>query len=355
VISADHLRSNLLVKLGEVTGRTHVLPLVLFAPTSRCNSRCVSCDWWRSDGASDLTMGEIRKLAHELGRYGTRGVVFTGGEPLLRPDVMEIADVFIERGFKLHLLTSGLALERYASAIATRFGEVTVSLDGHTPELYREIRGVAALDVVLAGVRRIRELAPHIPLRARSTIHRLNFRFLGPLIVKALDAGFDQISFLAADVTSEAFNRIQKLRVLDAAAGGDEPRALILTAEETDEMETVVEDVITTYARELDDRRVVPGPEGLRRLVGYYRAQLGRGPFPTVDCNAPWTSVVIEANGAVRPCFFHAPVGNLRERPLDDLLTQAMPAFRRGLNVATDTTCQRCVCTLKVGLRSKVW
>jgi MoaA/NifB/PqqE/SkfB family radical SAM enzyme len=355
VISAKHLRSNLLVKLGEVTGRTHILPLVLFAPTSRCNSRCVSCDWWRSDGATDLTIAEIRKLADDLRRYGTQGVVFTGGEPLLRPDVMEIADLFLERGFKLHLLSSGLALERFAPAIATRFGEVTVSLDGHTPELYREIRGVAGLDAILAGVRRMRELAPHIPLRARSTIHRLNFRFLGPLIAKAIEAGFDQVSFLAADVTSDAFNRTQKLRVLDAATGGDEPRALILSAEETAEMAAVVEEVIAKYARELDQRRVVPGPEGLRRLVRYYGAHLGQGSFPAVDCNAPWTSVVIEANGAVRPCFFHAPVGNLRERPLDDLLTQAMPSFRRGLNVATDATCQRCVCTLKVGLRSKVW
>jgi Fe-coproporphyrin III synthase len=353
VLSPVQLRSNLLVKLGEVTGRTHVLPMVLFAPTSRCNSRCVSCDWWRSDGASDLTLDEIRHLADGLRHYGTRTVVFTGGEPLVRADIMEIADLFLERGFTLQLLTSGLALERFAPAIAGRFSEVTVSLDGHTPELYQAIRGVNGLDAVASGVRRLRSLVPGLMIRARSTLHRHNFRYLRQLIAKSVDMGLSQISFLAADVTSESFNRSRQLPLLEDA--GARAPALILSAEETDEMENVVEEVIRSCAGELAERKVVPGPSGLRRLVAYYRAHLGRGQFPPVDCNAPWTSIVIEGNGAVRPCFFHPSVGNLRERPLDELLTSAMPQFRRALNVATDETCQRCVCTLKVGLRTNIW
>jgi hypothetical protein len=40
--------------------------MVVLAPTARCNSRCLSCDWWRADGASDLALGEIRALAAEL-------------------------------------------------------------------------------------------------------------------------------------------------------------------------------------------------------------------------------------------------------------------------------------------------
>jgi MoaA/NifB/PqqE/SkfB family radical SAM enzyme len=329
------------------------LPLVLFAPTSRCNSRCISCDWWRSDGAGDLSLAEIRHLADGLRHYGTRTVVFTGGEPLVRGDVLDVADLFRAHGITLQLLTSGLALEKMAPGIATRFSEVTISLDGHTPELYRAIRGVNGLEAVASGVRRLRALAPQILIRARSTIHRHNFRFMGELIARSAEMGVDQISLLAADVTSESFNRSSMLPVV---AGADDDRpGLILSAAETDEMETIVEGVIHERAREIADGRVVPGPAGLRRLVDYYRAHLGAGPFPPVACSAPWTSIVIEASGAVRPCFFHPPVGNLRERPLDELITRAMPAFRRTLDVAKDATCQRCVCTLKVGLRTKLW
>jgi len=107
--------------------------------------------------------------------------------------------------------------------------------------------------------------------------------------------------------------------------------------------------------RELADGRVTPGPAGLRRLVQYYRAHLGLGPFPPVACNAPWMSVYIGADGAVRPCFFHPPVGNIRQRPLREIMTVGMPAFRRALTVADDATCQRCVCNIKTGLRTRLW
>jgi Fe-coproporphyrin III synthase len=349
VLSAAHVRSNLLVKLSEKTGRTFALPMVLFAPTARCNSRCLSCDWWQADGKSDLTMAEIREVAAELPRLGTRVVVFTGGEPLVRPDVMEVADLFRAQGLTLQLLTSGLALERHAAAIAARFQTVIVSLDGHTPELYKRIRGVDGLELVSAGVRRLRALAPQVTVKARSTLHRHNFRHLPDLIAKARELGLDQISFLAADVSSDAFNRLPQVD-----AGGN--RQLLLAAPEAAEFEQVVEATIAREGTALEEGRVAPGPEGLRRLVRYYRAHLGgEGGFPPVDCNAPWMSVLIEADGAVRPCFFHPAVGNLRQRPLRELLGREMPAFRRKLEIATDPICGRCVCTIKVGLRSKVW
>jgi Fe-coproporphyrin III synthase len=350
LFSPANLRANLLVKLGERTGRTHVLPILLFAPTARCNSRCISCDWWRADGAGDLSLAEIGALAAALPRFGTRLVVLTGGEPLVRADLLDVADLFKARGMTLHLLTSGLALERHAAGVAERFAAVTVSLDGHTGELYREIRGVDGLAAVEAGVRRLRGLAPGISITARSTLHRKNFRFLPDLAAKARELELDQISFLAADVSStEAFNRSRPRSPAAADA------SLLLEPAEVAEFEAVVEATIRANGQAFAERRIAPGPDGLRRLPRYYAAHLGRGPFPAVDCNAPWSSVFIEANGDLRPCFFHPTVGNIRKRPLDELLSVAMPAFRRSLDVASDRTCSRCVCTLRVGLRSKLW
>jgi MoaA/NifB/PqqE/SkfB family radical SAM enzyme len=351
VITAAHLRANLLVKLGEVTGRTHALPMVLYAPTARCNSRCVSCDWWKADGAGDLTLAEVAALAAALPRFETRVVVLTGGEPLVRPDVMEVADLFRAQGLALHLLTSGLALEKHAADVAARFQEVTISLDGHTPALYRAIRGVDGFEAVVAGVAALRRRAPRVKLRARATIHRHNFRHLGDIAAAALDMGIDQVSFLAADVSSDAFNRAPGLPRADGAGAA----RLLLDEAEVAELEAVVEATIRAHAGALAARRIVPGPDGLRRLARYYRAHLGQAPFPPVDCNAPWASVFITADGAVRPCFFHPPVGNIRERPLGELLERAMPAFRGRLDVAADPTCARCVCTLKTRISSKLW
>jgi Fe-coproporphyrin III synthase len=253
------------------------------------------------------------------------------------------------------LLTSGLALGRLADEIAARFQTVTVSLDGHTDDLYREIRGVDGLGAVVEGVAKLRARAPHIRVAARSTIHRHNFRALPQLIAKSREMGLDQISFLAADVDagSDAFNR--RASLAQVADGAGAPAKLLLNANEVDEFEGVVEATIRTHARDFEEDRVAPGPDGLRRLVSTYRAHLGQGSFRSPSCNAPWASVFIEADGGVRPCFFHAAVGNLRERSLADLLSEAMPDFRDALDVATDPTCKRCVCSLRVGLRTKLW
>jgi MoaA/NifB/PqqE/SkfB family radical SAM enzyme len=342
------LLSNALVKLNERTHRTWALPILVYSPTSRCNSRCVSCDYWRTDGATDLTREEVAVLCSDLPGLRTKLVIFTGGEPLVREDVFELADMFRARGVVLHLLTSGLALERHAQAVAERFAAVTISLDGHTPELYRNVRGVDGLTAVERGIRRLKALRPTLPVRARSTLQQRNFRALPDLIDKAAAMGLDQISFLAADVSSDAFGRsVLKME--------PNPHGLLLDADEVEEFERVIEKTLSSHADAFRRGRVAERGDRLRRLAQYYRAHQRRGPFPVVSCNAPWCSAVVDADGTVRPCFFQPAIGNLRERPLRVLLDEEMVRFRRGLDVEHDETCQRCVCSLRVGMRSRAW
>lgn len=346
MLAPSHLASNLAVKYNELTHQTLALPILIFYPTARCNSRCLSCNWWQSDGHDDLSLEEIQALVRQLPALGVRMVVFSGGEPLLRRDVYEIADLFRAHRIKLYLLTAGLFLERDAEKIAERFDQVTISLDGHTNALYQKIRGVDALALVERGVNRLRALAPQIPIRARSTLHRHNFAELPHLIDKARAMGLEQISFLSADVTSEAFGRTR---------GESATRGLLLSAEEVQEFARVVEETIATHSTDFENHFVAESPAKLRRLPHYYAAQLEQEPFPPISCNAPWVSAVIEADGSVRPCYFHDAVGSLRDQSLRELLGGRMNAFRAQLDVNTNETCKKCVCTLKVGMRTKLW
>jgi MoaA/NifB/PqqE/SkfB family radical SAM enzyme len=347
-LSASRLVSNALVQLNVRTNRTWALPIVLYAPTSRCNSRCASCEYWRTDGATDLSRDEVSALCRDLGGLQTKLVVFTGGEPLVREDVFDLAHLFRAQGVSLHLLTSGLALERHAEAVAEHFAAVTISLDGHTPELYRSVRGVDGLGAVERGVRRLKQIRPELPVRARSTVQQRNFRALPDLIDKAMAMGLDQISFLTVDVNSDAFGR-------GALKMEPNPHGLLLDDDEVDEFERVIEKALVSHADAFRRGRVAERGERLRKLARYYRAHQRRTPFPAVRCNAPWVSAVVEADGTVRPCFFQPKVGNLRERSLRALLDDEMVRFRSGLDVACDSTCQRCVCSLQVGMRSRLW
>lgn len=334
-----------LVRLNEITNRTCTLPLVIFYPTSRCNSRCVSCDWWRSNGADDLELSEIDDLARSLPPLGTRVVAFSGGEPLFRSDVFDAARLFRREGLALHLLTSGVLLDRCASEVAREFSWVIVSLDGSTEATYEAVRGVRALGIVEEGVAKLRRLAPSVPVSARATLHKLNFRELPRLIEHARAMALDSISFLPVDVSSAAFGR----------HGPPRAEALTLDADETAEFEALVECTIADHRHDFDSGFVSESPERLRRLPRYYAALSGAAPFPPVSCNAPWTSVVVEADGSVRPCFFHTSVGNVRTTPLDVILARDLPAFRRGLDVGTDRVCIRCVCSTKTGWRNAPW
>jgi MoaA/NifB/PqqE/SkfB family radical SAM enzyme len=181
-----------------------------------------------------------------------------------------------------------------------------------------------------------------MPITARATLHRLNFRELPALIEHARAISLDGISFLGADVSSStAFGRHH---TPDASR-------LALTPEEADELEVLIE---CTAAQRSDDFAagfvMEPLPK-LRRIVAYYRALAGQVPFPAIECNAPYTSIVVEADGTVRPCFFHEPIGNIRRRPLGEIVTQGLPEFRAGLDVETNSICRRCVCAMKLGWR----
>jgi len=339
------LRTDVLVRLGAACNRTFVLPLVIFYPTSRCNSRCASCDWWRHDGSSDLTLDEIERLARALPALGTAMVVFSGGEPLLRPDVFEAASLFRRQGLTLQLLTSGVLLERRADDVAREFSRVCISLDATTEDLYQRVRGIAALGIVSRGVARLRQVAPGLPLTARATLHRANFRELPHLIRHAQALGLDGISFLAADVSSRAFGRDARVDL----------SSLVLDHDEVSEFETVVEEAVASCREAFATGFVAESPDKLRRLPRYYAALAGEGPFPAVRCDAPWVSVVVEANGDVRPCFFHEPVGTVRRTPLDRIVSAPLCAFRSTLDVSRDPVCRRCVCSLKTGWRHAPW
>ena len=76
------------------------------------------------------------------------------------------------------------------------------------------------------------------------------------------------------------------------------------------------------------------------------------GEFPGAVCNAPWVSAVIESDGSVMPCFFHKAYGNIYEKDFLEIINSEQAIeFRKKLNVETDPVCQKCVCSLKLGIR----
>ena len=336
---SSSLATTVLVHIGQATNRTLVLPLLIYYPTSRCNSRCVSCDWWRHDGADDLALNEIELVAASLPALGTRVVAFSGGEPLLRPDVFAAAAAFRARGVRLHLLTSGVLLERFAAPVAEHF-ERAISLDASTEALYQAARGVAALTTVERGVAAVRRAAPHVPVTARATLHRANFRELPALIAHAKGMGVDDLARRRCFVGG-----VRRRQPISGSLGWMRGDRGICDARRRD---------ARAVPAGLRVGFVAESPEALRRLPRYYAALGGRAPFPPVAQRA-LISVVIAAHGSVRRCFFQDPIGKVRQIPLASILAANLRAFRRDLDVPTNPVCARCVCSIRAGWRNAPW
>ena len=171
-------------------------------------------------------------------------------------------------------------------------------------------------------------------------MQKVNHLALRKTVDAAKSLGLNSISFLAADVTSVAFNRPQGWPVERAAR-------VALTCAEVDELNGEVEALIAEYAREILDEFVVESPQKLRRIVHHFRSLSGQATSVAPLCNAPWVSAVIDSDGSVLPCFFHPAIGNLREKPLIRILNgSAAIEFRKNLDIPGNHVCQKCVCSL---------
>jgi Fe-coproporphyrin III synthase len=320
------------------------LPILILFPHSRCNCRCLMCDIWRATTRSELSAADIAGWLAEWRRLGVRRVVLSGGEALLHSHLWALCDHLRAAGIGITVLSTGLLLRRHAAELVRRCDDVVVSLDG-PPALHNQIRNVPrAFERLAEGVAAVKSADARVLVTGRCTVQRANFRSLRATVAAAHALGLDRISFLAADVSSEAFNRPGGWEGERVAQVALEPDDLPLLAAEIDALER-------EHAADFAAGYIAEPPLKLRRrLLQYYAALLGQGDFFPNDCNAPWVSTVIESDGTVRPCFFQPPLGNIFESgSLDAILNSpAALAWRRGLDTHRDSICRKCVCTLSL-------
>lgn len=186
------------LRYGRDTGRlpSHLLqfsadkrPVVVWNVTQACNLHCVHCyaDARARAAADELTTAEGLDLLDSLAAFGVPAVLFSGGEPLVRPDIFELMAAACHRGMRAVLSTNGVMLtepvvERLA---ATGVSYVGVSVDGRAAT-HNRLRGQkGAYEATLRGIRRC--VAARIKVGLRFTIFGANRDDL-PFVVDLLEA-----------------------------------------------------------------------------------------------------------------------------------------------------------------------
>lgn len=334
--------------LNLMGDRLHTLPLLVLYLTDGCNSRCVTCDIWRSPrrNMSAELVSAIASASHEL---GVRWVLLSGGEAMQHPQWPQIARRFRQTGAHVMLLTNALFLRRQADDLVGNVDEVIVSLDGGTASTYQAIRGVDGFDQVLEGIQAARQRG--LPVTTRTTVQKANFRELPRIIEAARAVDVNRISFLAVDVSSQfAFGP-------RFTTDGPPSLSPALSPAEVDELSVILDGVEQTFPEAFADGRMSESPAKLRRiLVDYFRALHGGATLTAPRCNAPHFSTVIEVDGTLRPCYFLPSSGQFRagESLRQALNSDAAVALREAYRTGKRAECVRCVCPLYKSPRALV-
>ena len=169
-----------------------------------CNLRCEMCNHWREARPRQLTTAQLEGLLDELARLGCRKVHFTGGEPLLRPDLETLVGRATAVGIRPTLTTNATLLDRERARALARAGlrGVNVSIDSPDPATHDLVRGVpGAFARSLEGLKHLRKARARgkLGIALNTVVTRLNFRGLAELPKLALRVGARALRLMPVD------------------------------------------------------------------------------------------------------------------------------------------------------------
>lgn len=158
--------------------------------TNRCNYRCFFChnEGLRKEVNVELEpsdWGFLAKVGVELGIVDYK---ITGGEPLLRGDIVEIVDEINRAGGKVSVVTNGSLLWRYVHRLVGKVDHVNVSLFSLNPKLYVEVTG-SPLEPVLDGLRTALDYG--LKVKLNYVVTSLNLPEYVDIVNFAVKNGFD--------------------------------------------------------------------------------------------------------------------------------------------------------------------
>ncbi len=172
-------------------------PVVVWNCTRRCNLKCVHCYAHSADFnyPGELTTDEGYRLLDDLGQFGAPVALFSGGEPLMRPDLLDLIRHAKKAGMRAVISTNGTLIEPARAEQLREIGlsYVGVSLDGMraTNDKFRGQEG--AFDHALAGIRNCRQAGVKVGLRF--TVNRRNVGDVNDIFNLLRDENIPRVCF----------------------------------------------------------------------------------------------------------------------------------------------------------------
>lgn len=294
-------------------------PVIVWNTTYRCNLRCIHCYIKAGEmDRSELEYSEAMRLIDEVSRINAPLLILSGGEPLLRRDLMRLARYAADRGIRLVLSSNGTLISRDVARELRDIGfmYVGISLDSPIPSWHDSFRGVrGAYDATLRGIMNCIE--EDIPTGIRYTVTRYNIRDVPRIIDLAIDIGLRRVTFyhLSASGRARGMGRDWYLTVEQYTWFMD--YLIRVSREYAGEIE--IETTMAPFDGIYIADRIARSRSEFWRLMEVVEAQGGCGR----------KIISIYPDGEVYPCQFvdFMRLGNIRDNGLGSILDPKHPAL----------------------------
>ncbi len=332
-------------KLPYVFGQGYAFrPMTLFIElTYRCNFRCNMCQFLglledsrlNEKKGEELTAGEIRSAIDSVSRFGI--VMFTGGEPFLRSDIMELVR-YASTTRKSYIVTNGILLDNEKSDELTELGcanlfsngvaSVGVSLEAIGAVHDEIVKVPGSFEKIVSNIRylvkarkKLGKRFPVIGLKCVMTKHNV-----GQLI---------ELYRLAEDIGVDIFNPIAYYSMPNTDRhdmGGRVDWEKYPQSDSGVDIEILKESISEMKRHSKNSAvqlRITPPGIGVNDVIALYE---NRMTLSNKICYSPWTTAVLSAYGEVFPCSNYS-VGSVRDgkRFLDIWNGEKMREFRLNL------------------------
>lgn len=329
---------------------------VIYEVTYRCNLRCSFCYFWGTENREknlkmlrkddELTYNEIQGiLIPQMKEMNTQGITMTGGEVFVRQDINDVLRLFNEEGFQQTILSNlTVCDDKKIESIVNHVNKIIVSIDGHTPELHDQIRGVkGAFKRSTDTMKKIIDIkSPNLTTAINCVITENNMHNLSGVVDVARATDVDGIAFQFLDwqtddsKASTGFMKDQESNI----------HSVTKASNDTGVDASIVFDQLQKARDKADAYGIkfhtfpMPMPEHQNQVEKWHT---DHNYSYTKRCMAPFIQVRVNAYGDVLPCPLEIFMGNIRREPLRDIWNNTkFKALRRGLRNQLTERCHKC-------------
>ncbi len=299
-------------------------PIVVWNTTNRCNLKCKHCYLGAEDRdySGELTTEQAIALITDLGQMKVPVLLFSGGEPLVRKDLFELARHARQQGLRIVLSSNGalITAEMARKLKEAEFAYVGISIDG-LKDVHDDFRGVpGAFDAAIQGIRNAMNAG--LKAGARFTVNKLNYRDLPEVLEMMAGEGIPRFCMYHLVYAGRGTDLVKQ------DLTNEERRELVeMLVEKTMELDRrgVEMEVLTTdnhadgifIYREIEKKQPERAEE-VRQLLAMHGG-----------CSACEKIANIDPRGDVHPCQFwmDKSLGNVKDRPFSEIWADSSDAM----------------------------